>query len=341
MNLRRFVLWLHRWAGVLAGPVLLVLAFTGGALAFENAIQRRLRPDLYPKQACPEPERAPLRLAIDRLREEHPHAHLQGLRLPRNEADALVLFAGPRAFHFDPRDGTLLGMRARQGGWEQTMLKLHVRLMQCPAGGILIVIATICALGLALSGLWLWWPLRTLGLGRKAGFRRFNLDLHSLAGLSSSLFLLVIAITGLTLRYLHGEHPQPPQAPPMAQPSQPPLEVDAAIQLAKAALPGTRAASVELPPPGRPWIRVQLAFPEDGSPAGRSVVFISRLHGRVLAVHSSREGSLLERYQMAQLSIHMGSMGGITTRGIAFLTCLSLVLQTLSGYILWLKRPST
>ncbi|MFO1439662.1 MAG: PepSY-associated TM helix domain-containing protein [Verrucomicrobiaceae bacterium] len=332
MNLRRILLWLHRWAGVLAGLFVLVIAVTGGALVLENTIQRWLRPDLYPHE--PGEQRAPLDVALSQMK-----TPVQGIRLPRDDCDALVLFSGKDAYHFHPDYGTLLGTRPRMGGWEQTMIKLHVNLMQGPVGGTVVVIATCITLGLALTGLWLWWPLRIFGVRRGSSFRRFNLDLHSVAGLYSSVFLLIFGITGLTLRYMHGEHPHPPQVP-IVQPNQPLLSVDEAITKAEAALPGARAAAVEMPPPQRPVFRIQLAFPEDGSPAGRSVVFISRLDGSVLAAHSSREGTLSQLYQMAQLSIHMGSIGGTATRWIAFLTCVALVLQILSGYVLWLKRST-
>jgi uncharacterized iron-regulated membrane protein len=334
MKLRRTLLWLHRWAGVLAGLVILVIAVTGGALVFEQTIQRWLRPELYPQQATAKADRIPISAVLAN------HPRVQGIRQPRHEKDALVLFAGPQAFHVDPKDGALLGTRPRMGGWEQTMLKLHVNLLQGPIGGTVVVVATCITLGLALTGLWLWWPLRIFGFRKGANFRRFHLDLHSVAGLYSSLFLIVLGISGLTLRYMHGEHPQNPQVP-FVQPNQPLLSADEAIVKAEAALPGARAAAVEMPPPQRPVFRVQLAYPEDGSPAGRSVVFISRVDGSVLGMNSSREGSLLEVYQKNQLAMHMGSIGGTWGRWLAFLTCVALVLQIFSGYVLWLKRKSS
>lgn len=333
MNIRRILLWLHRWAGVVAGLVVLVIAITGGALVFEPTIQRWLRPDLYPTVETPKEKRVSIAMVLAT------QPRTQGIRLPRDERDALVLYAGPQAFHYDPLDGRLLGSRQRMGGWEQVMMKTHVNLMQGPVGGTIVVVATCITLGLALTGLWLWWPLRIFGFRRGSSFRRFNLDLHSVAGLYSSVFLLIFGISGLTLRYLHGDHPHPPQVP-FVQPDQSLLSVDKAVQFAEAALPGARAASVEMSPPQRPVLRIQLAYPEDGSPAGRSVVFISRLDGSVLEKNSSREGTLLQLYQKAQLSIHTGSIGGTATRWLALLTCVALVLQIISGYILWLKRRS-
>ena len=201
MNLRRALLWLHRWPGVLAGIVMLVIAVTGGALVFEQTIQHWLRPDLYPKTATPKQERASIQSTIQTLREKHPQSFVQDIRLPRDENDAPVRFTGPLAVQM-----------------------------------------------------------------------------------------------------------------PISQSTHELLSMDEVIQL---------------------------AFPEAGSPAGRSEAFISQLDGHVLALHSSREGTLGEKCQRAQLSIHTGSIDGTATRWIAFLTCLALVLQIISGYVLWWKRPKT
>ncbi|MDZ4848545.1 MAG: PepSY-associated TM helix domain-containing protein [Pirellulaceae bacterium] len=341
-NIRRTLLWVHRWVGVLAGLVILVIATTGGALVFEPTIQRWLRPDLYPSETVPRSQRVLLSVAIEKLNTAFPGARVMGMRLPQHERDSLVLFTAQKAMHVHPRTGDVLGSRPRRGGWEQTMLNLHVNLLQGSIGGTVVVIATMLTLGLSLSGLWLWWPLRIVWFSKNKGKRRFYLDLHSVAGLYSSVFLLIISISGLTLHYLHGDHPSPPQAMRPTEPNGSRISIDEATRIAEATLKGSYALAVEMPPPNpRVPFRVQTAYPEDGSPAGRSVVFISQLSGEVLAVHSSRVGNWLEIYQMAQLSIHTGTIGGTLTRSIAFLVCISLLLQVISGYILWWKRPGT
>ncbi|MEO6742050.1 MAG: PepSY-associated TM helix domain-containing protein, partial [Chthoniobacteraceae bacterium] len=120
------------------------------------------------------------------------------------------------------------------------------------------------------------------------------------------------------------------------------ITADDAIQRAEAALPGARAAALEMPGPNpRAPFRVQLAFPEDGSPAGRSVVFLDRFNGQVLAIHNARTGTWLERYGNLQLSLHTGAVGGLPTQVIAFLVCVALILQIMSGYVLWWKRPAS
>jgi uncharacterized iron-regulated membrane protein len=138
---------------------------------------------------------------------------------------------------------------------------------------------------------------------------------------------------------MHVEHPPVPQSNP-AGGTQRRITADEAIRRAEAALPGTHAVSLELPAsnPRAPY-RVQLAFPEDGSPAGRSVVFLDQFGGDVLSIHNAREGTWLERYGNLQLSLHTGTIGGLATQWLAFFVCVALVLQVLSGYVLWWKRP--
>ncbi len=340
MKLRRILLWLHRWAGVIAGLVILFAAVTGGVLVFQETQDRWLNPQFYPTQTTAVENRAPVAAALAELSQKQPEMRVQGIRLPHDELDALILFGGNRAAYCDPGTGKILDLRPRMNQWSQTFVKLHVNLMLGPTGGLIVEVATWITLGLALSGLWLWWPLRIFKFRQGANFRRFNLDLHSVAGLYSSLFLLIICVTGLTMRHLHGEHPNSPQAP-MPQANALRINVDAAIHAAETALPGAQAAAVEMPPPNpRATFRIQLAFPEDGSPAGRSVVFVDQFSGKALAVHSAREGGFMQRYHNLQLSLHTGAVGSTSTRWIALFTCIALVLQIFSGYVLWWKRTA-
>ena len=340
MKFRRILLWLHRWVGVVAGLIILFAAVTGGVLVFQHTQDRWLNPELFPREATAVEKRAPVSASLDEVSRKHPEMRVQGIRLPRDERDALVMMGGNLMVQCDPRSGAILGTRPRMGLWWQTFVKLHVNLMLGSTGGLIVEIATWITLFLALTGLWLWWPLRIFGFRQGASFRRFNLDLHSVAGLYSSLFLILVCITGLTMRHLHLDHPRSPGShAPQAGAQR--ITVDAAVEAAEKALPGAKVAAVEIPPPNpQAAFRIQLAFPEDGTPAGRSVVFVDQWSGQALTVHSAREGSFMQRYDNLQLSLHIGAIGGAATRWIALFVCVALVLQIFSGYVLWWKRSA-
>jgi uncharacterized iron-regulated membrane protein len=336
MKSRQLLLWLHRWAGVLAGLVILVLALTGGVLIFDRTLDRWLNPEFYPSKPRPASPQT-IEATLDVLRRQRPAARILGLRLPRDEWDALVGFSGNRAVHLDQGTGEVLGSRPRNEGFLRTVTRLHVSLLSGKTGGTLVAVATGIALGLALTGLWLWWPLRIFGVRRGKNFRRLNLDLHSVAGLYSSFFQLVIAGTGLTLHFFHADHPPVPRSQQPAV-SRPRIAVDDAVAKAQAALPGARAVSCELPVAVLAPFRVQLAFPEDHSPGGRSVVFLDQYSGKTLGITSSREGTWWWRYLNLHLSIHTGGVFGWPSQWVALITCAALVLQIFSGYVLWWKR---
>jgi uncharacterized iron-regulated membrane protein len=147
--------------------------------------------------------------------------------------------------HADPQTGEILGARPRINPLIRNSIQLHVNLLAGEAGGRVVVVVTAATIGLALTGLWVCWPLKIGWFRRGGNFRRFNLDLHSVAGLYTSAFLLVIAITGLTLHYLEGEHPKPTMSDPPPGPRTQ-ITVDQAVALAEKALPGARAVSLQI-----------------------------------------------------------------------------------------------
>ncbi len=347
-SLRPILLWLHRWVGVITGIVVLVIAITGGLLVFEKEYDRLLHPQFYAVKSSA--AKLTAGQCMDVLYAARGDMPIQGLLLPREASDPLILHSR-KAFYIDPADGQVLGIRERGDGQLQTLTKLHINLLQGHTGGEVVGVVTVLTLGLALTGLWLWWSLQIWSLRKGSSFRRFNLDLHSIAGLYSSLFLLIIAASGATMFYGHTPvfrawfYPltgatSKPTPPISASPNegQYRISVDEAISAAEAALPGAKVASLEIPMRNTAPFHLQLAFPEDASLAGRSFVYLDQYTGKPLQVISTREGSIGDRYLSMQLQIHTGTIGGMTTKVIAFLVCVAILLQVLSGYVLWWKR---
>jgi len=95
MNLRRALLGLLRRVGGVAGLVILVAAVTGALIVIERPLNRWLAPALYP-QKHEGGTRAPVEQALTALREKSPEARVDGIHLPRDSRDALMLFAGQR-----------------------------------------------------------------------------------------------------------------------------------------------------------------------------------------------------------------------------------------------------
>ena len=100
-TVRRMVLVLHRWFGLLSAVFLVFVGLTGSVLVFGDEIQRVIAPQLY---ATPRPGVPPLDLAtlIERgAALAPPHTQLLGVQLFRDDQAGLTLLP-----ELDPKTGT-------------------------------------------------------------------------------------------------------------------------------------------------------------------------------------------------------------------------------------------
>jgi len=115
----------------------------------------------------------------------------------------------------------------------------------------------------------------------------------------------------------------------------PRLGADALVARARAATPGATPTGVFF----GPLARVQLRYPEDRTPAGRTNVYLDGCTGRTLDVVSSRTAPLGWRYaHVWNRPLHTGEVLGWPTRVLAALASLTLPLLALTGPLLWLSR---
>lgn len=348
MTFRKIILWLHRWVGLVAGGVILVLAGTGALMVWEHELDAALNPQLL--RATPNTSRVSLDTLVARFREQHPREGraIGGIKLPDHPGDTLRMLAGGgRMFSFDPATGEQLGSRPAREGFMRRVTELHLKLMLGSTGAWMVGLATALTLGLAVSGLWLWWPLRIVWFNGRLAFRRFNFELHSIAGLYSSVFLLIVAFTGVTMSFASTFDPwirqvtgnAPPPRPPWVepQPDAPRIALDDVVRLAEAALPGATVVSFSPPFNPRGTFRVQLRFPEDHTPGGRSIVHVHPFTGEALQVHGTRGIGAGNWYIHFSHSLHTGELWGLPTQLLALFVCLALLAQIISGVILWWK----
>jgi uncharacterized iron-regulated membrane protein len=83
-----------------------------------------------------------------------------------------------------------------------------------------------------------------------------------------------------------------------------------------------------------------MKYPEDRTPGGRSRVALDQHSGRVLAVINTRTAPTGSRLVNIKRSAHTGDIFGAATRALYFVTCLMLAGQVLTGFFIWLKKPS-
>jgi len=221
---------------------------------------------------------------------------------------------------------------------------LHTQLLGGRVGNAIVVAVTFVALFLVLSGVVIWWRDKLWRVNTSASWKRITFDLHHSLGIWAAVVLLIITSTGLWVRYAPVDEwmrklnssPTPAiPSQPAADPGMPLLSLDSIGAAARAAVPGASIMSIQLPPgPKRPAM-VQLKYPEDHTPAGRSRVFLDKHRGTVLLAMSTRTAEAGQHMIDIKRSLHTGDVYGVPTQILWMLGALVLATQAVTGVLMW------
>jgi uncharacterized iron-regulated membrane protein len=359
---------LHRWAGLLLGPLFVLLGLTGSLLVFYVGLDERIEPALAQALARPgvPAADAPWQPVWEALQRAHPQR--QGgwrIEIGPQPTEPLVTarylkpaetegaFFAPLITTVDRRDLSIVADRF----WGRTVMTwiydLHFTLLMGEAGLWVVGTAGLLLALTLLGGLLLWWPRRgqaaaALRVKTGAGAMRRWHDLHKLAGLAGGGVLLVLALTGAALAVPAWVEPlvlglgtqgPPPRVMVEREPGRPLLGLDQALAIARQALPGAVPRWVDTPSATRAVWGVRLAQAHEPSRRfPRTRVWIDAHTGEVLAVHAAdgqRAGDVLEAWLHP---LHNGEAFGLAGRLIVVLAGAFPLLMALSGALRWWHR---
>ena len=345
---RAFVI-AHRWLALLTAAFLVVVATSGALLVLEGPISRSSQTHV---RAAGAP------LSLDTLVQRARSSAGGGqptLVLLGDSPDLAwgVALASPSAegggssVVLDPYTGAILPEPPSPGRlprFIRTVHVLHTRLLGGRIGNAIVVSVTLVALFLVLSGIIIWWRDKHWRINTSASWKRINFDLHHSLGVFSAILLLFITSTGLWVHYeavddwmrkLNHSPTPPPPTQPAAEPGTPELSLDSIAAVARTAVPGAAIMNIQLPPgPKRPAM-VQLKYPEDHTPAGRSRVFIDKYRGTTLLTMSTRTAERGQHMIDIKRALHTGDIYGLPTQILWMLSALTLAAQGVTGVVMW------
>jgi len=342
--LRRTLLVAHRLIGLCAAVFLVVLSLTGAVIAFENELNRLINPQLLRVQARGWP--LPWESIRRGVEAQETAWRVQRIYMPATDSDSTYVrlvsrsSAATREVYVDQYSGAILGRKelANQLIWK--IHEFHINLGAGAGGSQLVFYASIALLCLAGSGLCLWWPRRILRFRAVPQLSRTNYDLHRTLGFWSSFAMALFAITGINLHLQTGGGlfaMMDAKAMPVDLPGHG-VTADGMLQAAAAVIPGARLMRISFWGGKRP-VLVQMRFPEDKTPAGRSAVTLDPKTGRVLTAVSSRTAPLLYTALVEwNREIHTGVMFGWPTQAVVSGFSFLLSILALSGAWIWINR---
>jgi uncharacterized iron-regulated membrane protein len=336
---------LHRWIGLAAVLPMLLLGVTGAVLTLEPVWPHGHAASL----GAPRSDSAILAAATALAPPGARPARYSPAGAP-GEA-AAVAFGGRNALviRIDPVTLAPIGTAEGQGGVLRTMRALHVNLMLPELGGRSII--GWCGVALVLLtvlGIPLWWPRpgqwrAAFTFSASTNGVRFHRRLHGAVGIWIALVLFVNALTGAMLGFpqmargwmgLQAGGPPRPGPPPGPPPA---YDLDAAMALARTALPGARPRFVILPMAAGAPFRVFLGAPGGGA-ARSGTAAIDAAGTRLLSLQDPAGYTLAERLWRWAHDLHEGAGAGPVWRGLTFLAGAALPVFSVTGLAMWLLR---
>lgn len=199
---------IHLWLSVPTGIIITLVCFSGAMLVFEKEITEAIKPELYfVKEAKGEP--IPMQELMEKVEETLPDSvSISGVTVFADSTRTYqVSLTKPRraSIYVNQYTGEVTG-RSERLPFFNTMFHLHRWLLGSSSGvgKLLTGICTLVLVFILITGILMWLtnrnkPLKaSLAIHVTKGWGRFWHDLHVAGGIYTTIFLLAMALTGLT-----------------------------------------------------------------------------------------------------------------------------------------------
>ena len=369
---------IHLWLSVPFGILITLICFSGAALVFEKEVMELCHRELYfvkKVEAAP----LPMEQLMTKVAATLPDSvSVTGVNFSSDPERAYqVTLSKPRraSMYVDQYTGEITGKYER-APFFNFMFRMHRWLLDSMKqdGGIfwgkmIVGTSTLMFVFVLISGVVVWWPRtrkalkNSLKIVANKGWRRFWYDLHVAGGMYALVFLLAMALTGLTWSFqwyrtgfykTFGVEVQPSMGHGNA----------AANATAKGGKrdgkpEGREGRGAHRYSPYTNWQQVYEQLAEanpdykqisvsDGS-ASVAVPRFGNQRGTDRYKFNPRNGEITETTLYKDLdnsgkirgwiySVHVGSWGGMLTRILTFVAALIGASLPLTGYYLWIRK---
>ena len=205
---------IHLWLSVPFGLIITLVCFSGAMLLFENEANEWFRRDLYYVETV-KGSPLPMDKLLEKVATTLPDSvAVTGVSISSDPGRAYqVSLSKPRraSLYVDQYTGEVKG-KSERSGFFMFMFRMHRWLLDSMNPGnegifwgkMIVGVSTLLLVFVLISGIVIWWPRtrkalkNSLKITATKGWRRFWYDLHVAGGMYALIFLLAMALTGLT-----------------------------------------------------------------------------------------------------------------------------------------------
>lgn len=381
---------LHLWLSVPFGLIIALVCFSGAMLVFENEVKELTRPELY-RVTKTESEPLPVGQLLQKVAATLPDSvSVTGVTISSNPQRAYqVNLSKPRraSVFIDQYTGEIKGKNERSGFF-MTMFRLHRWLLDSMNPGnegifwgkMIVGVSTLLFVFVLISGIVIWWPRtrkalkNSLKISATKGWKRFWYDLHVAGGMYALVFLLVMALTGLTWSFpwyntafykvfgvemkqnaTHGHMAQVREKKEnskgernkvdRARESKPYLNWQKVYDKLSLQNPEYKQISISSASgsggsaaSGVPMATASVSFNRFGNQRASDRYSFDPRNGEITETSLYQHQDKSNKIRGWIYSVHVGNWGGMLTRILTFIAALIGTALPLTGYYLWIKK---
>lgn len=367
MTFKKITGKLHLWLGLASGIIVCFLGITGCILVFEKEIEILTIPEQF-VTAEAKPYAAPSLLKVNAEKALGNDRKLISVEYEGRSKAALGYYYNSEEYFqvlLNPYTGTVLRVKDMSHDFFRIVINGHYYLWLPPKiGQPITASATLVFVVMLITGIILWWPKNKAARKQRfsvkwgASPKRKNYDLHNVGGLYASFIVLFIALSGLVMGFQwfassvyfvsSGGESMPPYPAVVSDTTRfvnanlPFASTDFLFQKIAATtlpdesvgveFPGDKAAPVEL------WVNHR-----EGTYYNRDIYHFDQYTSKEILVKGVSAGkykdaSVADKIQRMNYDIHVGSIGGLPTKILAF--CGSAIAASLpiTGFLIWKGR---
>ncbi|QXV66017.1 PepSY domain-containing protein [Mucilaginibacter sp. 21P] len=361
---KKALLFCHRWLGVISGLVVFIVSITGCIFCFQDEIQDAMhsyrtventgKPYVEPSQLISEVKKAYPKASPD-------YIYYYGVERPAG----VLANKGAEGYEYvylNPYTGKIVHHETPQTNFFIIVEYIHLYLLLPPAIGKWVVgVAVIIFMVIMITGLILWWPKRKSD--RKRSFtikwggrwRRVNYDLHNVLGFYATSIALILSISGLAIAFepvsraiyktanigrgiKYEDEVSEPKSDSLKRSGMAAKPVvDVAFAYARQQSPKAQMFLIHNDPTVSGAIGVG-AYPKSLHYANASGYEFDKYNGKLLKTYALEKKSPGLRLNEMNYDIHVGQIGGVTTKIIAFIASLICASLPVTGFIIWLGK---
>ncbi|RFM26441.1 PepSY domain-containing protein [Deminuibacter soli] len=366
--------WLHLWLGLVSGIIVFIVSITGCIYAFQKEISSVTQPYQFVQvEAKPYLSPSALKKIAEQHqfgdKAGKPGSVINAVQYPGTGKAAIATYrdkqTGYMMVYLNPYSGQVLKAKALEKDFFRIVLIGHFNLwLPREVGQPIVCWATLIFIVLLITGLVMWWPknLRKANVDKsfkikwKATFKRVNYDLHNVLGFYTLIGAFIIAVTGIYFGFkwvpksiywvASGGKTMPERRGAMlsdttAIPAQKALysAEDSIWSKLSHEYSNTGSLSIQFAQKKSDAISASYNPEQETFYKNHTRLFdrytLKEIQGQTLYNKSYEQGSGADKLVRMDYDIHVGAIGGIAGKIIAFLISLVCASLPVTGFIIW------